>query len=944
MIAVSPNWLQNALHMSMTQTLRASVAAVVIADGSGRLEFTAAAIDQQVYELVGIVVVGREPVADALDADAIIDVRPTLAEAIDAAGEAAEYLWIMTEGALPAPDALKAAVADADRTEAGIVGSKIIGADDTLVSVGVVTDAFGVSYTGLDRSEVDQGQYDVVRDVAAVSGRALLIRRDLLAGLGGIDSLMAPQAAAIDIAQRARLKGARIVVSPGSEVFYDTETKHDVRWREEASRIRAMLKVYSPLTLLWAIPLDFFLGLIEIVVSIFLGKWYGFDFVKAWGWNIFRLPSTIKSRRLARSGRVVGDEELFRYQRKGSVKLVRMSSASSKALRSRLPGDDRFNMEVIGDEIRQPAFVVGLLVVIFVLIASRNLWSDGFPAVGYTLPFPSVGGDALSAYAGGWNPAGLGSPVPLRPLVAIAGFAKVVTFNASAFSEYVLGAGALLAGIWGVMRLLRTWSISAAPGLIAGVVYVAGPAAQGIAGNTDLGTLLGLGVLPWVLRLVLKPLADGWVALVTRAAGVILTFGILGAFAPMLLLLPVPVVAVFALVRFSDQDAWRSLAFALFGTAGGALLLSPWIWAADLRQIAERGYAYWNLSSVVGVAAVVVAVAGVVATKGNLRFVAGWGSFVAGVGFLVSRSGDLGYGVETESLGLAALGLGTAIVIGVVAQSVTSSDSTGWRRFVLGTGAAGVLILVVASMTILLGGRIGLPGDRFNSAFEFTLATEGYAETSRILVVGPPSLLPGGSRVIDGGSYKVVSAPVPDIGEVWLADPLEFDDALEETLSSLIAGETKRVGGELALFGIRWIVVMGDSRGSDASAESVAWRDVFAGQLDLLPLTAAVDNTVFITDIHPVSRALTTSGNPWPRAGWTYEGVPEPGRRVFVAENPDDGWGPGPRVTTESMNEISAETGSATYTPNGSERSQAVFALLGVLLLIGVAAWGRKMR
>ena len=146
------------------------------------------------------------------------------------------------------------------------------------------------------------------------------------------------------------------------------------------------------------------------------------------------------------------------------------------------------------------------------------------------------------------------------------------------------------------------------------------------------------------------------------------------------------------------------------------------------------------------------------------------------------------------------------------------------------------------------------------------------------------------------------------------------------------------------MFGIRWIVVMGDSRGSDASAESVAWRDVFAGQLDLLPLTAAVDNTVFITDIHPVSRALTTSGNPWPRAGWTYEGLPEPGRRVFVAENPDDGWGPGPRVTTESMNEISAETGTATYTPNGGKRGQAVFALLGVLLLIGVAAWGRKMR
>jgi hypothetical protein len=263
---------------------------------------------------------------------------------------------------------------------------------------------------------------------------------------------------------------------------------------------------------------------------------------------------------------------------------------------------------------------------------------------------------------------------------------------------------------------------------------------------------------------------------------------------------------------------------------------------------------------------------------------------------------------------------------------------------VLGAGAVGVLILVVASMTILLGGRIGLPGDRFKSAFEFTLATEGYAETSRILVVGPPHLLPGDSRKIDGGSYRVVSAPVPDIGEVWLSDPLELDDALADTLAMVISGETKRVGGELARFGIRWIVVMGDSRGSGAEEESIAWRNVFAGQLDLLPLTATVDNTVFITDIHPVSRALTTSGNSWPRNGWTYESDPEPGRRVFVAENPDDGWGPGPRVTTDSLNEISAETGSAAFTPLSGERTQA-FAVLGaVVLLMGVAVWGRKMR
>lgn len=941
MIAVFPNRLQNAPHMSMTHIRQASVAAVVVADDSGGLAATLAAISAQVYELAGIVVVGEPSAVASVTGESVV-VRPTFSTAIEAVGTAAEFIWVIAEGAVPTPDSLKAAIRDADRTDASLVGFKIVGTHDSLISVGLITDAFGVPYSGLDRSELDQGQYDVVRDVAAVSGKALLVRRDLLAGIGGVDPTMAPQAAAVDIAQRARLKGARIVVSPASEVRYEGDTEPNVRWHEEASRIKGMLKVYSPLTLLWAIPLDFFLGLIEVIVSIFLGRWYGFDFVKAWSWNLIKLPSTLSSRRQARSGRVVGDAELFRYQRRGSVKMARLSSSTMRALRSRLPGDDRFSVETIGDEIREPAFVVGVLAVVFVLLSARNLWSDGFPAVGYTLPFPTVGLDALGAYAGGWNPAGLGSAVALRPIVAIAGLAKLVTFNAPNLAEYMFGAGAMLAGVWGVMRLVRTWSIAAAPGLIAGVVYVAGPSAQGIAGNTDLGTLLALGVLPWALRLALKPVPDGVWVFVARLGSVMLTFALLGALSPLMLLVPIPVIGVYALLRFTDAGAWRALILTMVGTAGGALLLSPWIWTASFLGIAREGYAYWEISPLIAIVGVVVLIAGALGVSGSLGLIAAWGALVAGVGLLISRSGNFGYGMEAESVGLAMVGLGTALAIGVVSHGVMSPGEGGWRRFVLGTGAVGVVVLVVASLTIVLGGRVGLPGDRFVSAFEFTLATEGAAETSRILVVGPPQLLPGDSRLIEGGSYRVVSAPVPDLGEAWLADRLAFDDVLTEKLNGLIDGETKRIGGELALFGIRWIVVMGDSSGSDADPASVAWRDVFAGQLDLLPLTAAVDNTVWVTDIHPVSRALTTTGNSWPRTGWTYGGEPEPGKRVFVAENPDDGWGPGPRITTEAMNEISAETGTATYLPDSDRRIQAVVVLLGAVVLVGVAAWGRK--
>jgi len=928
--------------MAMTQTRHPSVATVVVADDSGLLDATLTAVEQQVYGMDGVVVVGSATSVRAATRGPTVAVSATFAEAVASIGGSVEFLWIVAEGAVPRPDALRAAVQDAGRTEAGIVGSKVLGGDGSLISVGLVTDAFGVPYSGLDRSEVDQGQYDVVRDVAAVSDAALLVRRDLLNGLGGADAKMARLAASVDLGQRARLKGARVVVSPASEVVRDVNAQADVRWREEAGRIRGMLKVYSPLTLVWALPLDFVLGMIEVVVSIFLGRWFGFDFIKSWAWNVVHLPDTVSTRRRSRAGRVAGDEELFRFQRRGSVKLSNLSSASMRALRSRLPGDDRFTVQALSNEMRQPAFVVGVLAVLFVLLSSRNLWSGGFPAVGYTLPFPINGADVLNAYAGGWNPAGFGSAEPLRPLLGIAGLAKIVTFNAAALPEYVLGAGAMLAGIWGMMRLLRSWSISAAPGLIAGVVYVAGPAAQGIAGNTHIGTLLGLGVLPWALRLVVKPVADGAWPFLSRIASVVLVFGLLGAFAPLLLLVPGPVIFIYALLRFTDSDAWRGFILTLFGTAFGALLLSPWIWSASFLGIAREGYAYWNVSSIFAVAAAAVIVAAVVAGGRSLGLVASWGALIAGVGLLGSRSGDFGFGTEFESASLAVVSLGVAVSIGVISQAVGDPTRGGWRRFVTGAGAVGVLLLVVASLTIVLGGRVGLPGDRFESDFRFTLAVEGEAEISRILVVGPPELLPGDSRRIEGGAYRVVSSPVPDLGEARLADALDLDDLLSEKIGLVISGDTKRAGGELAVFGIRWIVVMGSTRGSEALEASVAWRDAFAGQLDLLPLTAAIENTVWVTDVNPVSRALTTAGTPWPRVGWTYEGEPEPGRNVFVAENPDDGWGPGPRRTTESMNELAADEGRATYAPNEGARTQAMAVLVAIVLLSAVAMWGRR--
>ena len=926
----------------MTPTSEATVVVALIANTTGGYQATVDAVDAQVYALRDVVVVGAdEERVSALGSD--VAVASTLTELVDGLDRSIDFVWVLHEGAVPAPDALVMLVTDADRIGAGIIGSKILGEGrEDLVSIGLITDVFNVPYTGLDQQERDQGQYDIVREVAAVSGVSALIRRDLFIGIGGADELMTPIASAIDLGQRARLRGAIVAMTAASEVMYEYEMIDVPRWKAEASRIRSVMKIYSAITLLWVIPLDFLSGLVEWIVSIFFGKWYGFDWVRSWAWNVWHLPSTIKDRHVARSGNVSGDAGLFAFQRSGSIRFHVMVKRSASGLRRRLPGDDRLTLESLGSDVRQPAFVIGVLAVIFVLLSARNLWSDGFPAIGYTLPFPSNGGDVLNAYAGGWNPAGFGSAEPLRPLVAIAGVAKIVTLSSLTLSEYLLGAGALLGGIWGMTRLLRTWSIPAAPALLAGIVYVAGPGAQAIGANTHIGTLLAIGVLPWAVRIALARLRESRWAVVARVAGTTLVFGLLGALSPLMLAVPAILVGVYALVLYRDSDAWRAFIVALVATAGGFLLLSPWIWTVGFFEIARSGYAYWAASPIVTVAAAVVAIAAVVGSKNRLGLVAAWAALLAGAGFFLARSGSFGPGTEIESVALAVMSLGVGMLVGIVSSVLSSQETHRVERFIVGVGAVGVAVLLVASVTIVLGGRIGLPGDRFKEDLAFTTAEPGVAERSRVLMVGPSELLPGDSRTIKNGAYRVVSAPYPDLGEARLAEHLAFDRYLESKLDLITSGETKRAGDELAVFGIKWIVVVGDSSSDQPDESSAAWRQVFAGQLDLLPLNAATSNAVFVIDVEPVGRALTSSLDSWPRVGWEYEGEAREGGRVFVTENPSSGWGPPPWQITEFSNEVAGDLGVVTYTPDTGLRTVSIAVAVAVMALVGLAVIGRK--
>nr|MDJ0665366.1 hypothetical protein [Acidimicrobiia bacterium] len=757
--------------------------------------------------------------------------------------------------------------------------------------------------------------------------------RDLARGVGGPDPRMPPEAAAIDLCQRARLRGARVVVVPSSEVMFPEERFRAESWREWAGRIRAMLKVYSLLTLAWAIPLRLLLGLIEVIVSPFLGRWALFDFLRAWVWNIWHLPSSIRERVSARRGREVGDAELFRFQMRGSAVLSDLFGEIGGRLRSRIDRSENLNLGSIGNDLRQPAFIVGVLTVLVSLLAVRSLWDDGWPATGFSLPLPDSAGDAIGAYAGGWNPGGFGSVEQLSPLVGFAGMVQWVLFGSPALAAWSLSLIAIIAGIWGTIRLMRAWDIEVVAGWIGGIILVAGPATQVVGDRTAIGQLLAIGALPWAIRVAVARWPSGWLRRLGRVIAAGWVTGILAVLSPPLLVVPFAVLVLRVVLRPNDGASWLAALVGLLGASLALPLLMPWLTFADVEAFLRSGAEYWDPELIPMIALGAAFVAGLVAARGRqLDAILLGGILVAG-GAVLARGQDLDLGREVAVAGLVVISLGSALIVAGILDSLRVGGIGGWRRLLLGVGAVGSVVVLALTLIPLYEGRGMLPSDEYTEPLRFTSAAGGDATASRILLVGPESTLPGEARVVRGAAYRVVSAPLPALWEAALPEPSSADMALEGLLLDLIDGEESRAGEALSAFGIRWVVVTG----------ATPLEAVFDGQLDLVSLGGAKRPT-FLVDTDTPVRAIDTTGAVWARSGTGYAGDPVSGERVSIAETANSRWGPGPWAQADWGNEVSAAEGEVAFDPIEVRRSQATIAAGLFLVYLLLSALARRRR
>jgi GT2 family glycosyltransferase len=351
---------------SETQPLAPAVVAVVITcDPGSWLEPCLSSLAVQDYPNLSVLVIDSAseedptPRVTALLPGAAVTRLPRRLGFGRAANEAlkrvegASHLLFCHDDVALAPDAVRALVEEAFRSNAGIATPKYLQWDhpDRLLAVGASADKVGVVQDLVEPGELDQEQHDVVREVFVAPGGATLVRADLFRVLGGFNATIDQFGEDLDLSWRARVAGARVVTVPAARVGHLQALRRGLRagWEEPARlraadrladrhRVRTVLTCYRWYVLAWIAPLAAFYLLGESATRLLQGR--PGDAAHAVGslFGALRSPRRLwRSRRRVQRRRVSSDAEIRRLQTRGNARFRAFVRARVEGVREGLP-------------------------------------------------------------------------------------------------------------------------------------------------------------------------------------------------------------------------------------------------------------------------------------------------------------------------------------------------------------------------------------------------------------------------------------------------------------------------------------------------------------------------------------------------------------------------------------------------------------------------------
>ena len=805
------------------------------------------------------------------------------------------------------PDAVRLLVEEVYRSNAGVVGPKLLDWDEARVlqHVGFAVDRFGEIDPIVEPGETDQEQHDAVRDVFALPSACLLVRADLFRSLGGFDDEMSFHGEDVDLCWRAHLSGARVLVVPASEGRHRerlVERRPDLA--HETLRARHRMRSVATLTGARRLPLVMIellmMSILQFAVGLATGRAaHGWAGVRSLVGLLPRTPAVVARRRSLAAGRLVPDREVVGLQVRGSARL-------SAHLRSRdnRPDVGRTAGRAWRERAGASAVVAWCCIVIAVVAGARHLITDGVPAFGEFLPFDDSPLAMLRSAASSWNAAGVGADSPPPTGLALIAIASVATAFHMGLLHTLSVVGLLVVGALGMWRLTTAFGLVRAR-IASTVIFVAIPLSSQLLSVGRWGALLVGAALPWSIDAIRRGAGivpgpadeSGERTVVAGArqrlrvlAGGGLVCAVVTAFEPsylmMVLVVGVVVAAATLLTGARAMAAVDMLVATVAAVTTGFVLNLPWLttyltdggWGAIVGPVppGDRGNSVVELLSfdlgnvrgaVLSIALYVTVVAAMMIGRG-WRF--GWavrgGALAVAFGWLavLDDGGSLPIRLPEPGIVLAPVAVGLALCAGCVVASLeldVRGGSFGWRQPLALLGMAAIVVGALPSVFAVSSGRFDAPRTTLIDLLGQLPDEDDGAY--RVLWVGDHRVLPVAAATLRPGvTYAVTDGPDLDVADTWATPPAADPPEIAEALDAIAFGSTTRAGRLLAPWAVRYVIVpIVDGAVSTPSAPIPVpggLLDALGDQLDLAEVYSPPSFAVFENRAWVPTRSILT--------------------------------------------------------------------------------------
>ena len=224
-----------------------------------------------------------------------------------------DALVFLNPDTVAAPGAVEELVRPLQDPTIGIVSARLrlLDRPELLNSAGNEVHLTGIAWAGLYGRPADG--VTELRDVAFPTGAAMAIRRELFEELGGFTEELFMYQEDLELGWRARLRGLRVVVSPGADVYheYDFGRHQSKHYLLERNRLVFVLSSYSPRLLLMLAPV--LVSTEAAMLLLALKEGWARDKLAGWGWLLRHAGWLWSHRRQTQRLRRVRDRELARY-------------------------------------------------------------------------------------------------------------------------------------------------------------------------------------------------------------------------------------------------------------------------------------------------------------------------------------------------------------------------------------------------------------------------------------------------------------------------------------------------------------------------------------------------------------------------------------------------------------------------------------------------------